>query len=133
MFTSQYLNNALNCIHGSSLRLIYNDYKLPFNRILKDNKQKSIYQKNFESLAIEFYKFQADLTLAVMSDLFVTRENNYNLGNFHELESSHKQTVKFGTETISYRGPQMWYLIPERLRAFETLNKFKKEVKKMEM
>ena len=65
-----------------------------------------------------------------MSDLFVTRENNYNLGNFHELESSHKQTVKFGTETISYRGPQMWYLIPERLRAFETLNKFKTEVKK---
>ena len=60
-----------------------------------------------------------------MSDLFVTRENNCNLRNFQVLESS----LKFATETISYRGPQIWNLIPERLRTLETLNKFKKEIK----
>ena len=59
-----------------------------------------------------------------MSDLFVTKEDNYNLGDFQELESSLKRTVKFETETISYSGPQIWNLIPERLRASETLNKF---------
>ena len=59
-----------------------------------------------------------------MSDLFVTKENNYNLGDFQELESSLKRTVKFETEIISYSGPQIWNLIPERLRASETLNKF---------
>ena len=64
-----------------------------------------------------------------MSDLFVTRENNYNLRNVQELESSLKQAVKFGTETISYWGPQIWNLIPERLRTLETLTKFKKERK----
>ena len=42
-----------------------------------------------------------------MSDLCVTKENNYNLGDFQELESSLKRTVKFGTETISYREPQI--------------------------
>ena len=65
-----------------------------------------------------------------MSDLFVTRENNYNLKNFQELEFSLKRTVKFGTEIISYRGPQIWNLIPERLRALETVNNLKKEIKK---
>ena len=124
MFTSRYLNNALNSIHERALRLIYNDYELPFDRILEDNKQKSIHQKNIESLAIEIYKFQAGLTPPIMSDLFVTRENNYNLRNFQELESSLRRTVKFGTETISYRGSQIWNLIPERLRTLETLNKF---------
>ena len=68
-----------------------------------------------------------------MSDLFVTRENNYNLRNFQELESSLKRAVKFGTETISYWGPQIWSLIPERLKELETLSKFKKEIKKMEV
>ena len=68
-----------------------------------------------------------------MSDLFVTRENNYNPRNLHELESSLKGKVKLGTKTISYRGPQMWNLIPDRLRALEILRKFKKEIKKMEM
>ena len=129
MFTSRYLNNALNSIHERALRLIYNDYKLPFDRILEDNKQKSIHQKNIESLAIEIYKFQAGLAPPIMSDLFVTRENNYNLRNFQELESSLRRTVKFGTETISYRGPRIWNLIPERIRSLETLNNFKKEIK----
>ena len=64
-----------------------------------------------------------------MSDLFVTRENNYNLRNVQELESSLRRAVKFGTETISYWRPQIWNLIPERLRTLETLTKFKKEIK----
>ena len=68
--------------------MIYNDYELPFDRILEDNKQKSIHQKNIESLAIEIFKFQAGLTLPIMSGLFVTGENNYNLRNYQGLESS---------------------------------------------
>ena len=56
MFTSQYLNNALNSTHERLLRLIYNDYGLPFDIILEDNKQKSIPQKNIDSLAIEIFK-----------------------------------------------------------------------------
>ena len=101
------------------MRLIYNDCELPFDRILEGNKQKSILQKNTESLAIEIYRFQTDLTPPIMSDLFVTRESNYNLfKNFQELESSLRRTVKFD------RGPQIWNLIPERL-----LNKFKKGIK----
>ena len=84
-------------------------------------------------MTIEIYKFQAGLTPPIMSDLFVTRENNYNLRDFQQLESSLKRTGKFGTETTSYGGPQIWNLIPERLRALETLNKFKKEIKKMEV
>ena len=73
-------------------------------------------QKKIESLAIEIYKFQAGLTPTIMSDLFVARENNYNLRNFEELESSLRGTVKFETETISCRGPQIWNLIAERIR-----------------
>ena len=36
-----------------------------------------------------------------MSDLFVTRENKYNPINLQALESSHRRTVTFGSETIS--------------------------------
>ena len=79
-------------------------YELPFDRIFEDNKQKNIHQKNIEPLAIEIYKFQAGLTPPIMTDLFITRESNYNLTNFQELESLLRRTVEFGTVTISYRG-----------------------------
>ena len=60
MFTSRYLNNALNSIDERALRLIYNDYEQTFDRTLEDNRQKGIHQKNIESLAIEIYKFTTD-------------------------------------------------------------------------
>ena len=48
-----------------------------------------------------------------MSDLFVTKENIYNPRNLQVLESQYEQKVTFETETISYREPQIWNVIPE--------------------
>ena len=59
-----------------------------------------------------------------------TGKANVILENFQALESSRKRTVKFKTETISYRGPQIWNLIPEILRTLATLSKFEKTNKK---
>ena len=38
MFTSRYLNNALNIIHERASCSVYSDYELPFDRILEDDK-----------------------------------------------------------------------------------------------
>ena len=57
-----------------------------------DNKQK-IKHKKIKSLTFEIYQFQAGLAPPIMSDLFVTRENQYNLRNFQALEPSQKRTV----------------------------------------
>ena len=45
-----------------------------------------------------------------MSDLFFSTEK-YGLINFQVLESSHKETVVFGTQTLSYKATQIWNLI----------------------
>ena len=58
------------------------------------------------------------------------RGNKCNLRNLQALESSHKRTVKFGTEIVSYRGPKIWNPIPQRLKTLAALNKLKKEIKK---
>ena len=43
MFTSHYLNNALNNVHERALRLIYNDHEKSFNSILTKNNLKNIH------------------------------------------------------------------------------------------
>ena len=113
MFTPRHLNNTFNSIHKRPF-----DLQVPFNR-LEDSKQKCIHQKNIQSLAIDIHKFQAGLTPRIMSDLVVTRENKYNLRNFQALESLHKRTIKFGIETISYRRPQIWNMIPKKVRIMQ--------------
>ena len=76
MFTSRYLNNALNNIHERSLRLIYNDHEKSFNSILTENNLKTIHQKNLEFLAIEIYKFQNGLPPPVMN-LFSSQDKTF--------------------------------------------------------
>ena len=116
MFTSRYLNNALNNIHERALRLIYNDHKKSFNSILTENNLQTIDQKNLEFLAIEIYKFQKELPPPIMNDIFFSRQNIYNLRKFLELSTSTKNTVNFDTETVSYRGPRLWNLISDNIK-----------------
>ena len=98
MFTSRYLNNALNNIHERALRLICNDHEKSFNSILTENNLKTIHQKNLEFLAIEIYKFQNGLSPPIMN-IFFSRQNICNLRKFQEFSTSTKNTANFGTET----------------------------------
>ena len=87
MFTSRYLNNALNNVHERALRLIYNDHEKSFNSILTENNLKTIHQKNLEFIAIEIYKFQNDLSPPIMNDIFFLKTKHLQTpkvsGTFH--------------------------------------------------
>ena len=45
MFSSRYLNNALNNIHERALRLIFNHHEKSLNSILTENNLKTIHQE----------------------------------------------------------------------------------------
>ena len=90
--------NAEICVEAIIYFILYNSRKsptfdlqwlrAPVDWILEDDKEKSIHQKNTKLLAIKIYKFQAGLTPPIMRDLFVTKENKYNIRNFQVLEFS---------------------------------------------
>ena len=58
------------------------------------------------------------------------RNNNYNLRNFQCLYPTNKRTVKYGTETVTYRGPQIWNLVPEKTKNGCSFDLLKKEIGK---
>ena len=65
-----------------------------------------------------------------MNDIFFSKQNIYNLRKFQERSTSNKKAVKFSMETISYRGPQLWNLIPNNIKSEPTLELFKKKIRK---
>ena len=130
MFTSRYLNNALENIHERALRLMYNDHEKSLNSILTENNLKTIHQQNLEFLAVETYKFQIGLSLPIMNYIFFSRQNTYNLQKFPELSTSTKNIVEFGTENISHRAPQLWNLITDNIKLEPSLELFKKKIRK---
>ena len=65
-----------------------------------------------------------------MNGAFMIRNNNHNLRNFQCLCSTNKRIVKYGTETFTYRGPQIWNLVPEKTKNAFSFEIFKKEIRK---
>ena len=64
-------------------------------------------------------------------DFMLERGNNkYNLRNFQEFATKRKKAVKMGFETLSYRSPQLWSILPENLRQINSVVHFKEGVRK---
>ena len=93
-------------------------------------KEKKIYQNNLESLAKEIYKFLNGLSPPIMHDAFMIRNIKYNQRNFQCLYFTNKRTAKYGTETVTYRGPQIWNLVHEKTKNKSSFKIFKKEIRK---
>ena len=66
-----------------------------------------------------------------MNDVIQIRRKVHNLWNFQALYSNNK-TVKFETKTVTYRGNQIWKLIPDNIKNATYLEIFKKEIRKVE-
>ena len=60
-----------------------------------------------------------------MGDMFNAKRNIDNLRNFQELVTEKKRAAKNGLETISYRAPQLWSILPEEIKLLTYLDSFK--------
>ena len=65
-----------------------------------------------------------------MKNVFPGNSNPYNLKNNSEFRSYNIHSVYNGTETISYRGPKTWSLIPNDIKHAVSLSQFKSKIKK---
>ena len=75
------------------------------------------------------YKVKNNLCPKIVSDIFHKHDVLYDLRNKKVWESGNLHTVIYGTETITYRGPEIWKHIHQALKNITNLAKFKTEIK----
>ena len=121
-------NNLINKIHERALRLTSEINDIPFNELLSINSEVSIHDKNIQTLLKEVYKNLNELSPPIMLDLFTIRDNIYNLRNFRELYCEKKKTIRYGTETVTYKAAQLWKLLPCDIKISPTLIEFKDRI-----
>ena len=57
-------------------------------------------------------------------------ENHYNLRNYNGFVLAFAKTVYHASESISYLGPKIWNIVPIELKNVQSLNSFKKSIRK---
>ena len=130
MCHSRLTNNKINRLHERCLRIIYNDKKSSFEKLLEKDGSVSIHTKNLQALAIEMFKTYKKLSPPIFQEIFHERENNYNLRNCSYFTIPAVNSTYYGTESISNLGPRIWNLVPNKLKELSNINSFKKEIKK---
>jgi len=130
MFHNRTLNNRINKIHERALRLVYNDNISTFSELLTKDGSFCIHHRNIQKLAIEMYKIKNNMSPPLMKDIFIQKENTYNLRNKQPWEIRPVKSVYNGTETLSFRGPKTWDMLPNSIKQSESLQEFTYNVKK---
>ena len=64
-----------------------------------------------------------------MKTIFPDRSMPYNLRNIIPFQSTNVSTVSYGTETLSFRGPETWALVPDGIKHSKTLAEFKARIR----
>ena len=129
MFHNRTMNNHINRLHERALRLVYKDSLSSFQELLDKDKTVTIHHRNLQKLATEMYKVKNGLSPVIMNDIFHEIPNNYNLRNNRIWSTHNIHTVNCGTETLAYRGPKIWEILPETIKTSKSLKEFKTKVK----
>ena len=123
MFHCRTTNNKMNKLHERALRLIYKDKSLTFEQLLEKDQSFTIHERNIQKLAIEMYKVKNKMTPVPFQKIFtINKKGDFCIPKIN--------TVNRGEETVRYRGPKIWEIVPEEIKKAESLAIFKNQITK---
>ena len=76
------------------------------------------------------YKVKQNISPQLMNSIFVKKDNRYNLRSESRWEIRAVKSVYHGTESLSFRGPKTWDILPIDIKNSESLREFILKVKK---
>ena len=89
-----------NHLNEQSLRIAYKDNISSFKDLLK--RDKSIHQRNIQSLAMKLFKVKGNFLNNIMYDIFQTRKVSYNLRSQTDFASYCVNTNKLRLNPLRY-------------------------------
>ena len=103
--------------------MVYDDHDCTFEELLEKDKSFTIHNRNLQKLALLMFKVKHNLCPKPIQDIFKINEK----GNWviPKVRTEHN-----GKETLRYRGPLTWNLLPPNLNSIKSLEIFKNEIAK---
>ena len=70
MFHGRIVNKKINQLHERALKIVYKDYTISFEDLLKRDNFITIHHRNIQSQAIELFKVKQNLSHSLLCNVF---------------------------------------------------------------
>ena len=132
MFTSRGNNNRINSIHERALRLIEGYSTLDFEELQAKYNSVSLHTINIKQLLCMLYKRLHNIGPSYLQETFkLNKTSAINLRNRNDFVLKRVRSVNHGTETVSFRGPQIWHMLDHEVKTAGSLKEFKNKLKEI--
>ena len=128
MCHSRRLNHRINRIQERSLRIVYDDAISSYEDLLRLDDSVTIHEKNIQALVTEMFKVVKGIGPDIMNDVFQLKENSLYSTRF-PFKTHNVHTEHYGKESLSFLGPKLWSLVPEKIKMSNSLKEFKELIK----
>ena len=129
MFHTRKVNERINHIQESALRIVYKDFNLLFQVLLIEDNSLSIHSRNQQKRVNEIFKVKNGLSPELMNDVFEFIEKQSSLQSTLHFRSRKIRTTKHGIETPSYLGSKLRKFVPNEYKTSESLADIKVKLK----
>ena len=129
MFHSRKLNARINRLHERTLRVVYKDFDLSFEELLRRDSSTTLRQRNLQKLMTGIFKVKTGIVPELMKGVFEFADVPYNLRNQSKCSRSIPCTERYGIVTASSIDPKLWNKVPKEIKNSKSLEEFKARIK----
>ena len=128
MYCNKTLNAKINKVHKRALRAVTGNYDLSLNELLTTHSGLLIHTRNLHALLIEIYRILSGSNPAIMSNVFSLKVCPYSLRTAIPLTLPPTKSIRLGTNSILFRGSQLWNSLPKYIKQSQNIERFKLNV-----
>ena len=108
-----------------ALRIIFTDYESNYDTLLQRSGRPLLYVSRLRAVALETYKTIKKQNPQFLQDLFVPKENHYDLRNGSQMIQPNVRTEKYGLNSFRYQGSKLWNSLPPDMKLAASASIFK--------
>ena len=131
MFANKCSIDKILKIHKRTLQIVYDVYDESYENLLNRSDDISIHQKHLRYLAIEVYKSLTKLNPGFMWNFFERNHTPYNLRRGDLLLLPPAKSIRYGVNSLAFRGSLLWNNLPPQVKESQTLEEFKNRIKNL--
>ena len=129
MYCNKTLNGKIDRIHKRALRTVTGAYDKSLDELLSMDGGLTIHFSNLHALLTEIYKCISGTNPDIVRSLFFLKLTPYSLRSSCLLSLPASKSIRFGTNSILFRGCQLWNSLPDDLKLIRTVEQFKNSLK----